>query len=57
MGRRASSTISVLEEHPNLSEILGVLAQLAHVRDDELPRLAAAWCLPTPRTPASFAAP
>jgi hypothetical protein len=43
MGRRASSPISLLEEHPNLSEILGVLAQLAHIRDDELPRLAEAW--------------
>lgn len=40
---RRSSTISVLNEHPNLAEILGVLAQLAHIRDDELPRLAAAW--------------
>ncbi|MCA1712460.1 MAG: hypothetical protein LC789_12805 [Actinobacteria bacterium] len=44
MGRRASSTIGMLEEHPNLAEILGVLAQLAHIRDDEIPRLAEAWC-------------
>ena len=44
MGRRTGTTISVLEEHPNLAEILGVLAQLAHIRDDELPRLAALWC-------------
>ena len=44
MGRRTGSTITVLEEHPNLGEILGVLAQLAHIRDDELPRLADAWC-------------
>ncbi|MCU1592519.1 MAG: hypothetical protein JWP11_3775 [Frankiales bacterium] len=40
---RRTSTISVLEEHPNLAEILGVLAQLAHIRDAELPRLADAW--------------
>jgi hypothetical protein len=41
---RRSGTIAVLEEHPNLAEILGVLAQLAHIRDNELPRLADAWC-------------
>lgn len=41
MGRRTG--ISRLEEHPNLSEVLGVLAQLAHVTDDDLPRLAQAW--------------
>lgn len=40
---RRTSTISVLEEHPNLGEILGVLAQLAHIRDVDLPRLADAW--------------
>jgi hypothetical protein len=40
---RRSSTISVLEEHPNLAEILGVLAQLAHIRDADLPKLADAW--------------
>lgn len=40
---RRSSTISMLEEHPNLTEILGVLAQLAHIRDADLPRLADAW--------------
>jgi hypothetical protein len=40
---RRSSTISVLEEHPNLPEILGVLAQLAHIRDADLPKLADAW--------------
>lgn len=43
MGRRAGTTIAVLAEHPNLGEILGILAQLAHVRDDELPLLADAW--------------
>lgn len=35
--------ISSLDEHPNLSEILGVLAQLPHVTDGELPALAGAW--------------
>jgi hypothetical protein len=40
---RRTSTISVLEDHPNLAEILGVLAQLAHIRDSDLPELAAAW--------------
>src|SRR5690349_3002351 len=40
---RRGTTISVLEEHPNLSEILGVLAQLAHIRDADIPRLADAW--------------
>lgn len=42
MGRR-SSTISRLEEHPNLPEILGVLGHLAHIHDSDLPLLAAAW--------------
>lgn len=37
------STISRLEDHPNLPQVLGVLARLAHVDDDDLPRLAAAW--------------
>ena len=41
---RRGTTISMLEEHPNLTEILGVLAQLAHIRDDDLPQLAEAWC-------------
>jgi hypothetical protein len=40
---RRTSTITALEEHPNLGEILGVLAQLAHIRDADLPRLADAW--------------
>jgi hypothetical protein len=40
---RRTSAISVLEEHPNLGEILGVLAQLAHIRDADIPRLADAW--------------
>lgn len=42
MTRRAT-TVDRLEEHPNLPEVLGVLAQLAHIGDDALPRLAAAW--------------
>ena len=41
MRRRVS--ITELENHPNLETILGVLAQLPHIRDDELPRLAGAW--------------
>ena len=40
---KRSAVITKLEEHPNLSEILGVLAQLALVRDAELPLLAKAW--------------
>jgi hypothetical protein len=35
--------VARLEEHPNLEEILGVLAQLAHITDRDLPRLAQAW--------------
>lgn len=38
-----TTTISTLEEHPNLPEVLGVLAQLAHIADADLPRLATAW--------------
>jgi hypothetical protein len=41
MARRAH--ISELENHPNLEAILGVLAQLPHVPDADLPRLANAW--------------
>ncbi len=37
------TTIRRLEEHPNLPEVLGVLAQLAQVADEDLPRLANAW--------------
>jgi hypothetical protein len=32
-----------LEEHPNLNEILGLLAQLPHVADVDLPELARRW--------------
>ena len=40
---RRTSLIDRLENHPNLDEILGVLAQLAHISDADLPRLAEAW--------------
>ncbi len=33
---RRTAQIRSLEEHPNLPEVLGVLAQLAHVADDDL---------------------
>lgn len=36
-------TIDSLDRHPNLTEILGVLAQLPHVTDADLIELAAAW--------------
>lgn len=36
-------TVTALEEHPNVGEILGVLAQLSHIGDADLPRLADAW--------------
>ena len=38
-----SVTVARLEEHPNLSQVLGVLAQLAHIRDDQLTALADSW--------------
>jgi len=40
---RVRTTVARLEEHPNLDEVLGVLAQLAHIADSDLPRLAEAW--------------
>jgi hypothetical protein len=40
---RRYSTVARLEDHPNLDEVLGVLAQLAHITDSDLPRLAEAW--------------
>jgi len=43
MARRKTAAIVSLDEHPNLSEILGVLAQLPHISDSELVRLADAW--------------
>lgn len=42
MGRNAAPVVR-LEEHPNLTEVLGVLAQLAHIRDEHLTALADAW--------------
>lgn len=36
--------VSALEEHPNLEEVLSVLAQLAHIGDADLQQLADAWC-------------
>jgi hypothetical protein len=42
MGRN-TITVSRLEEHPNLPEVLGVLAQLAHINDNDLVGLADAW--------------
>jgi len=38
-----STVVQHLEEHPNVRAVLGVLAQLAHVRDEDLPRLAEGW--------------
>ena len=35
--------LSHLEEHPNLNEILGLLAQLPHVSDRDIPELARHW--------------
>jgi hypothetical protein len=43
MARRKSASIVSLDAHPNLSEILGVLAQLPHVTDTDLRRLADSW--------------
>jgi hypothetical protein len=43
MARRRTAVIETLDEHPNLPEILGVLAQLPHVTDNELVRLADSW--------------
>ena len=40
---RGTISIARLEEHPNLAEVLGVLAHLAHISDDDLIALAAAW--------------
>lgn len=42
MARRRTVIVS-LDEHPNLPEILGVLAQLPHISDRDLERLAEAW--------------
>lgn len=42
MGRQ-TAPVRRLEEHPNLPEILGVLARLAHIEDAHLIALADAW--------------
>lgn len=38
-----SAPLTTLDEHPNLPEILGVLAQLGHIDDHGVRRLALAW--------------
>jgi hypothetical protein len=43
MARRRTAVIETLDAHPNLPEILGVLAQLPHISDSDLTRLADAW--------------
>jgi hypothetical protein len=43
MSRRKSASIVSLDVHPNLPEILGVLAQLPHISDSDLGRLADSW--------------
>jgi hypothetical protein len=43
LGQLGQRRIERLDDHPNLRAILGVLARLAHIRDDDLIRLAAAW--------------
>ena len=45
LGRQLTGRAAVqrLEEHPNLTAVLGVLAQLAHITDDDLPKLAQGW--------------
>jgi len=40
---RGTVSVARLEEHPNLAEVLGVLAQLAHIDDDDVVALAGAW--------------
>jgi len=40
---RGTVSVARLEEHPNLGEVLGVLAQLAHISDDDIVALAGAW--------------
>src|SRR5437764_3082389 len=43
MARRKCASIVSLDVHPNLPEILGVLAQLPHISDSDLRRLAEGW--------------
>ena len=41
--RRRRGAIGSLDQHPNIDEILGILAALPHVGDAELPVLAQTW--------------
>ena len=41
--RRPTATVTDLESHPNVAGILGVMAQLAHLEDHHLVRLASGW--------------
>lgn len=41
--RSRTMPITHLEDHPNLQEILGILAQLPHIADADLPPLAKHW--------------
>ena len=41
--KRRHKVITELDQHPNIDEILGVLASLPHIGDAEIPVLAAAW--------------
>jgi hypothetical protein len=43
MARHTAGVVSRLEEHPNLAEILGVLAQLSQISDSHVEKLAALW--------------
>lgn len=40
---RSAHVVARLEDHPNLPEVLGVLAQLAHIGDEHLRDLADGW--------------
>jgi hypothetical protein len=40
---KRGAVVERLEDHPNLPEVLGVLAQLAHIGDAELSALAESW--------------
>jgi len=52
MARRTATRVTRLEDHPNLDEVLGVLAQLAQIDDRALERLAAAWTNTVPHAQA-----
>lgn len=55
MAKRGAA-VERLEDHPNLAEVLGVLAQLAHIGDEELAGLADAWTNSVPVAAARDAA-